>query len=193
MRLVRLASIASVLPFLVVCLGAARAEDEMIDNPEYTQWSQFKVGAFATMKTETSMGEQSTTMTTKTKLVELADDHAVLETTTTMTMMGQEIKQPAQKRQVPAKIAKMDPPEVEGQDDMPKPTMKEGTETVTVKGKSIACKTVESTFEYSGMKTWSKSWSSDKVPGSIVKMESKSESSMGATTVKSTLEDFATE
>ncbi|MBI3830571.1 MAG: hypothetical protein HY291_13705 [Planctomycetes bacterium] len=149
--------------------GLVRAET--IDNPEYKHWSQYKAGTWVTWKQTTdAAGNKSVTETTL-KLVEVNADKAVIETLMKMEVAGQKIEQPAQKRDVPAKIEKPAPVKQEEVKDAPKP--KEGEDTVTVAGKALKCKTIETTLDAAGQKGTTKAWTSDEVPGQMVKSETK--------------------
>lgn len=154
---------------LVGAVGAARAEQ--IDNPEYKHWSQFKAGTWATLKSVTEAAGNKTAMEQTHKLVEVTGEKCVIETSMKMEVAGQTIQQPAMKRDVPAKIEKGQPVKTEGK-DAPKP--KEGEETISVAGKSLKCKTVEVEFDVQGQKGTSKSWTSDEVPGMVVKSSTNS-------------------
>ena len=179
-----------VVPILVTSLAllAGRVGAEDVANPEYTGWSAFKVGASSTTETTTVSGGSTTTMKSTTKLVELTDAKAVVETTITMSVGGKDMDMPATKRDVPAKVAKVDPPA-----DAPKtaPKTTEGDEEVAVGDQKIACHWIEVTTETEGMKSKSKTWSSKSVPGGLVMMESTTEFSGTVTTVKTALVSFS--
>jgi hypothetical protein len=166
----RVPILASVLCLL---LGALTADAEMIANPEYANWSKFKVGTYVTLKTESTNAGSTTTVTITSKLVDLNDEKAVLETSTTWSMPGMEPTTTQDKREVAAKFEK--PPAASPDDKTPKPEIKEGEETLEIAGRKIKCKTVESKMEMQGMKITSKAWTSDEVPGMMVKSESKTE------------------
>ena len=159
---------------LVLSASTVRAED--VDNPEYVQWSKFKVGSFVTMKMETETGGNKTEMENTTTLVELTKEKAVIETKGHMMMGGNKIDIPANKREIPAKVKKAEGGKGEG------PKAKEGNEEIEVGGKKVKCKTVEADTEASGMKTHSKTWMCEEIPGHVAKMESHSEGAMKSST-----------
>ena len=171
------------LALLGLCGGVAAAED-LVPNPEYQSWSAFKAGALATVETTTDAAGSKSTVKNTTKLVELSDEKAVLETTTTTTADGEETAMPAQKRDVPARIDKPAPPK----EDEPKPT--EGDEDVMIGDRKVSCHWVQIVRESSGSKVTTKTWTSKSVPGGLVKMESKTESDGSVTTTTSMLIDW---
>ncbi|MCW8133731.1 MAG: hypothetical protein KIS92_25520 [Planctomycetota bacterium] len=156
---------------LVLMAGVVRAET--IDNPEYQNWSKFKAGTWVTYKQSTDVAGNKSVSETTIKLLEVTAEKCVLETGVKMEVAGQKIEQPAMKRDVPAKLEKVNTPVQQTETkDAPKP--KEGTDTVTVSGNELKCKTVEVEYEAQGQKGTSKSWVSDDVPGMMVKSENKS-------------------
>jgi hypothetical protein len=159
---------------LGVCLltSASRAADEeMVDNPQYKSWARHKVGSSVTHEMTSSVGGQNFKSTITNKLAELTPEKAVLEVATKLDIAGVP-PQPAQKIEVAAKVKKSEaaagqmPPGVKGE------VKDKGTEKVSVGGKSYTCKVQEFTGESQGVKMKGKTWSSDEVPGTLVKMES---------------------
>lgn len=135
-------------------------------------WAAFKPGSYAKLKSVTAMtiaGNKTETATETTyTLKDLTAEKAVVEmqtamagapaTTTTMDMpLGSTA--PAMTPTVPP--------------DAPKPV--EGEEELTIAGQTLKCKTMEITAEANGVKTTTKTWTSETVPGWTVKMVSKAE------------------
>jgi hypothetical protein len=147
------------LRYLAVCamLGVASgAFAEQIDNPEYAQWSKYKAGTFAAIKTATempglanmegvppgmNMAAMMPQITITTKLTEVKPEALTLEVTTSTAQMGQARDNKAT-RIVPAKIDKpaTNPAATQGASAELK-NLKEGTETVEVKDKKLECAT----------------------------------------------------
>jgi len=167
-----------------LCYGA-----DQIDNPTYKAWSKFKPGTSATMKMESDAGGMKSETETTTTLVELNADKAVVETKMSMNAGGQKMDMPAQKTDVPAKLDK--PPEAAAP-NTPKPEVKESTEEVEIPGgKKVKAKVTETKSDANGMKTVSKVWMSDEVPGGMVKMETTMDGTVkGTTTMKLTACDI---
>jgi hypothetical protein len=83
---------------------------------------------------------------------------------------------PAMSTDVPAKIEKVAATPVTAED--PKPEVKESTEEVTAVDKKVKAKVTETTMNANGMKTVSKVWMSDEIPGGMVKMETTMDGAM---------------
>lgn len=181
MRLTRLIALAAVL----VVPGTAAAQETM-DNSEFTSWSKFKKGTSVTLKMITEAGKVSFETTITTTLVEHGADKLVLETESVSKIDGKEFKAPAMKRDVPKTVTVPKVPKVDKKVEQPKP--EEGTETLKVAGTEVKTKWYKYTFEGKGTKTESQIWSSDEVPGGMVKTVTKS---TGASTSSSTMEVIA--
>lgn len=168
MSLTRFAAAAAMI---VLVAGTATAQ-ETIPNPEFANWSKFKKGASVTLKSTSNFGKTSVETLITMTLVEVGSDKLVLDTTSVSKLNGMEIKSPVVKRDVPktSTVPKIDPkvaPKVE------KPKTEEGTETVKVSGVEVKAKWYKVTQDVMGTKTESKSWTSDEIPGGLVKMVSK--------------------
>jgi hypothetical protein len=157
----------------IAALTALALASMAADN---TGWNNFKPGAWVKLKSTSDMtvaGHKNTTSTEmKETLVSKTADKAVVETET--TMMGNTTKT---KAEIPltsnAKGTTTQNP------------AKMGNETITVAGKTFKCKTFETQSEANGMKTSTKTWMADEVPGGMVKSES---TTTGSMTMKSTME-----
>ena len=134
-------------------------------------WSNCKPGAWAKLKTtsETTVAGHTTNMTIETKMTLVAKtaDKATVETET--TMMGNTTKT---KADIPLKS--------DAKGAAQTTPVKMGSESITVAGKTFKCKTAEVQSEANGMKTNTKSWMADEVPGGIVKSVSTSTGSMSS-------------
>lgn len=159
--------LAAVLMMLTM-VSAIQAE--MIDNPEYLQWSEFKPGASATIVMVSEAAGTKTKMKMTRTLKSLDEDKAVVETVTVMEVEGKEIKQPTQSRTISARIEKPKEP-AEGE----KPEVKEGEETVKVPAGTFKCKTIETHMKQGDRTIITKTWVSPEVPGGQVKMTMKSD------------------
>jgi hypothetical protein len=151
----------------IAALTALAVVSMAADN---SAWSNCKPGAWSKLKTtsETTVAGHTTNMTIETKmtLVSKTADKATVATET--TMMGRTTKTTAD---IPLKS------DAKGTSQTP---VKMGSETITVAGKAFKCKTVEVQSEANGMKTSTKSWMADEVPGGIVKSVSTSTGSMSS-------------
>ena len=160
----------------LLAAGAARAqsasEGEMVDNPAYKSWSSHKVGTAVTYESTTDAGGQKFKMQMTQKLAELTPEKAVIEVTAKIDIPGAP-PQPPQKQTINAKVKKSDivptgtlPPGVKGK------ATEKGKEKIDVAGKSYECQVWEFTGEANGVKTSGKSWTSEKIPVPLAKMES---------------------
>lgn len=164
---------------VAVVLACGSAFAEQIDNPQYTAWAKFKPGTSVTTQMQSDMGGSKTEIETTMTLVEINADKAVVENKSTMNMAGQKMDMPAQKTDVPAKI---DKPATPPGGEAPKADVKESSEDVDVAGKKVTCKVVEAKTTANGMNMQSKTWTSDEVPGHLVKSETTSDGAMKGTT-----------
>ena len=150
----------------------AGAQDKTIDNPEYTGWAKFKPGTAATLKVVNEFGGMKSATNTTTKLVSVADGKLVVEATIEVEVMGQKIKQPAVKRDVPKTLSiKAGFPVPMG--GKPEGTTEEGTETLKVGGASYKTTWYKYTTKTPAGEVSGQVWTSDDVPGQVVKMVTK--------------------
>ncbi|NBB95746.1 MAG: hypothetical protein GVY16_08400 [Planctomycetes bacterium] len=158
----------AVLVVLLACCSLVQAET--IDNPEYLAWAEFDAGASSTIVMVNEMGPSKTEMTMTHTLKSIDENEAVVETVTVVKVADNEMKQPPQKRQIPARI---DKPAEPAEED--KPEVKEGEETVKVKAGTFKCKTVETHMKQDGKNVVTKVWTCPDVPGGQVKMTMKTD------------------
>jgi hypothetical protein len=158
---------------LVVALGYASAQDT-VDNPQYQEWAKWREGAFVTLKSESVIDGQVQVVTIQTQtLKKLTAEKAVVEYATTTEAGGQTIKAPPMTLDIVARFpkVKVNPTDPKfDPKDIPKFTETKGRETLTISGKKLDCEWHQ--VEFMGFTT--KTWTSDQVPGRLVKMESRS-------------------
>lgn len=158
--------------------------EELVDNPTYQAWAQYKAGATVTLEGKTEVVAEPDTppvtfmsMNITNTLKDVTPDHVVVEVKMSTTMMGQNTPARARDTKIPAKIAKS---KLElsafsgGRKDDPKVSdVKEGTDTIEVNGKKLECKTKEMNVEMKQnndtIKGTAKIWSNAEVPGGLVK------------------------
>jgi hypothetical protein len=194
---------------VVLCFGMG-AFGEEVDNPSYVSWAKYKVGTTVTMKQSMDMPSmpqmKNESMVTE-KLLEVKPEAVVVEMTSKTTMMGQ-TRDNTTKVTIKAKVEKGSenvPPQMADQKVEMK-DMKEGKETVEVKGQKVEATTQEFTMTIpasamggmgrgrggaaaGGGDTTAhvKVWSSPGVPGGMVRTEQNTEmTQMG--TMKITME-----
>lgn len=166
------------------------AAGDKVDNEEYKAWADAKVGTWCKFKMVSEAAGTKTEMEISAKLLEKTDEKLVLEMKTVMVIAGNKTEMPAQKKEIPAKIDKIEP---EGEGMKPKTT--EGDEEIEVAGKKLKCHWVETVTEIEGMKTTSKTWKCKDVPGGMVKMTTKAVGADGSVTSDMAMElvEYGTE
>jgi hypothetical protein len=177
--------VATSAALLALAAGLALA-DETIDGPEFHSWSKFKPGTSITFKATTTAAEASSEATMTVKLLEVADEKVVLETSGVTKVAGMEFKVPTSRRDstktitIPKGVPKPPKP-----GDKPDGTYEEGTETIKAAGQEFKTRWYKTKTEIGGVKIESKMWICEDVPGTMVRMESKS---TGASTADSKFE-----
>jgi hypothetical protein len=142
-------------------------------------WASFKPGSYAKMKSTTAAGPTKMTTEMTQTLISVDANNAVVETetkvmgTSNKSRINVPLKADAKATATPAGKA-------------PTPT----NETITVAGKALACKCYEVETSANGMKTSTRTCTSDAVPGGAVKMVSKTSGAAKSETVME-LVDFA--
>jgi hypothetical protein len=166
----------------VLALAAAAPAADKVDNPLYKNWAKFKPGTSVTTKTTLDAGGMTIETVTTTKLVEVKDDKAVVEVQTTSKIMGNEVKQPAVKQDIPKQVETSALPpgvgpdktaKVDGQSDTGKKKVKVGGTEYECQWVKVGVKDAES-----------ETYTSDDVPGMVVKIVTKAKS--GGMTMEAT-------
>lgn len=161
------------LIFSTLALGlifAATASAEMVDNPDYLHWSQFKPGSSSTLAGKTTMGEGEQQMVIDSrrgaKLISIDDKEAVVEQSIITEVPGFNMPPMVTKIIIPAKV------EAGNERDMLNPETKldSGEETLEIDGKRYQAKWVEYRMTEQGVSMIAKSWYADEVPGRQIKM-----------------------
>ncbi len=156
--------------FCLVFVSTARADDdEMIDNPTYKHWAQFKPGTYVVTKTNSRINNVDTTTITTTTLEEVTPEKVILKIETIVDLAGNEQGMPTHKLNVPAKMKKDDLTPFDKA--AAKPDAKKGKEALEIGGKKVETEWIEAVVEVNKVKSKTRKWTSDEVPGRIVKME----------------------
>jgi len=142
-------------------------------------WASFKPGSYAKMKSTTQMGPTKMVSEMTQTLISVDATNAVVEIET--KAMGQSNKT---RMNVPLKAAATPANAPQGKAVTPT------NETITVAGKALPCKCVETTTTANGMTTNSRACTSEAVPGGAVRVVAKSTGAMKSETV-SELVEFA--
>ena len=182
--------------FALICMtlvAAPAMAAELVDNPTYKSWTKFKPGTSVTYVQEMTMGGTNMNMEMIQTLKEVSAERAVVEVAVKNSMMpagGQ-----TQSVNIPAKV---DAAAAENSGKLPPGFQGEvkslGKETIKVGDKAYETEVSEFKGEQSqhGMKFEGKTWTSNEVPGQMVKTEMKGtgEGPHGGMTVTMTLKEL---
>jgi hypothetical protein len=165
----------AVVTTLVGLSTAARAADELVDNPPFVHWSAFKVGTTVTQRETVKFAQESfegdyypegthekdLTYT----LIEVTPKKVVVRLIVSEYGRGSIIEQAPLKITYVPKVKKEHvSTSKEGIE-----TFKEGEEDVKVLGKTFHCEWVETIDEEDGVTTYRKQWTAKDIPGGTVK------------------------
>ena len=152
--------------------GRASSADSgpKVENPTYKAWAQFKPGTAVTMKGTTHANGQDIDVESTQKLLELTDDHAVVEISTVAGANGTNMPQPSRKMDITKMVTKSDL-DKPGKGFDPDLLAKATEESVTVPAGTFKAKMIEFSKSQQGMNMKVKSWFCDEVPGGTVKQE----------------------
>jgi hypothetical protein len=137
-------------------------------DPRYESWAKYKPGTQVVLTGVMEMQGMRNESEQIFTLREVTPDHVVVEAKHAATVMGQRREMPPQRITIPATA----------KDDAT--TMLAGTETarekVTVLGKTYDAKVTTTSGSQNGMSAVTKMWSSPEVPGTILRIETKTTS-----------------
>jgi hypothetical protein len=168
----RSTTLATLFAFALILLHGTFAKSQAAAG--YDAWAKCKPGAYAKYKNETDAGGQKTVMEMTQKLVEVTADKVVIEVVTSMDMGGQKMDMPAQKIEIPKAGATTPNAAPNTNAAAGGATASTTTEEVTVGGQKVKCTVTTVTSDVGGQKSESKVWTSEEVPGGMVKSETKS-------------------
>jgi hypothetical protein len=153
------------LPLPVI---AGNKDDEMVDNPMYTAWANFKPGATATVSEKTTYsGDTNPVPDQKVityTLLSVSPDKVVVSAVTVEQEALGTVESAPTKHTYPAKLKKSYLTEA-----APELQAKKGEDTITWKDKEIKCKTLSGSYKKEGEEVEFKFWINESVPGGFVK------------------------
>jgi hypothetical protein len=158
---IRFAALALVA--VLVLAGASPLRADQIDNPRYKAWASFKKGSSRTLDATIQAGPVQVQTSMQSTLTDVTDDMITVQTQSTSTYAGQTRQSPPHDQTIAAKVD-----EKELKDD--------GEESVDAMGKTFKCKVYEASAASMGAANGAKAqgqvkfWTSEGVPGGIVKM-----------------------
>jgi hypothetical protein len=199
MRLIGFIALLSVSPYLLGCGASSHArsklavadtekeeKDELendtppagepgggagtkIESPLYTSWSRFPVGSTATFREVTAAGTNQTVTTITYKLLELTKSQVVVEFTAfTKHYDGHETSNPPEKLTNP-RLVSLPPGKTKLEFGKPEGLLDEGEETLQALGKEYKTKSYYAKGRTDGGDTFTRTWTSDEVPGGLLK------------------------
>lgn len=149
--------------------GAPPKPGEMVNNPPYAQWSQFKPGASVTVKETDTQADGSVFENVITsKLKSKSRDKLEVETVVKPGGVGKASSVAERTRTIEEYPAKV-PYELSQSPSTAGYVVAEGKESIEVKGKPVETEWVESTLTTGDETTVEKIWTTNDVPGGIVK------------------------
>ncbi len=173
----------AVLALVLVVPGVWAAE---ADNPMYQSWSKFKVGAMAKYQQISEMMGNKTESEIIYTLVELTPEKAVVEMSGSTTVAGNKMEMPKTRMEHAAKL-NVDGAAASAAAPVNADT-KQGAEEIDAAGGKIKCTTVETNITQGESVITSKVWSSEDVPGTLVKSVNSMEKPMKTTTTLTLIE-----
>ena len=169
---------------LAVWASVSIAEDK-IDNPEYQAWAAFEPGASVTVRSVWESYRGTLVMLRTMKLTSKTATEVTVEISGEAQASGKTATMPLVTRVIPATMDR--PP-----DPAAKPKVTQGSEELTVAGKTLQCQWTESPMVTGGQTVVPKVWQSDQVPGGQVKMVSRTDGPNGLVTTTMELTAFTT-
>ncbi len=166
MRSMRLAVLIAAI---LLSFAAPTVLAEEVENPTYLNWAVFKPGDSVTYKVNVKKDGQSMDMDVTTTLVEVTNDSVTVSRSISFRVAGQPKSDPMESKEViPRRIEDtlLDPTVVAVAD----PKSKTGKETLKIGGRKLECTWHEVNVEQVDKTTKGKVWTSDIVPGSVVKL-----------------------
>jgi len=168
--LVAVTLVAGAIPY-----RARAADEEKVANPPFKHWSAFKVGTTVTHKERVTFPKESEDVERYPggvhekdmtyRLLEVAPEKVVVELKVLEYGHGYTTELAPVKITYPASVQKEHVLTAPGATE----TIKEGDEDLKVLGKTIRCHWIESIDKDRDELFYRKMWSSDEVPGGIVK------------------------
>jgi len=155
----RLAAVAFVAILVLGAVSPSRADQ--IDNPRYKAWASFKKGSSRTLDATIQAGPVQVQTSMQSTLTDVTDDMVTVQTQSTSTYAGQTRQSPPHNQTIAAKVDQKD-------------IKDDGEESIDAMGKTFKCKVYEASAAAAGASNSAigqvKFWTSDDVPGGIVKM-----------------------
>lgn len=171
LSIIALAFAVCLLPLAARAAESKEGAEEMVDNPAYKSWSKSKPGTSVSLSGITKLAGTEMKSNIVFKLVSIDKDRAVVEMTSKLDTPGAP-QQPPQKEELPAKVKKSEADGSKMPEGVKGSVKEKGKENIEVAGKKYQCKVFEFEGQLGEQKLTGKSWTSEEIPGMLVKSES---------------------
>ena len=149
--------------------GGADTAGNKVESPLYKSWSGFKVGTTIVCKEVTAAGTNQTVTTITYKLLELTNSRVVVEfNAATKYYDGHETNNPPEKLTNPRMVS-LPPGQTKLEFGKPQGLLEQGEETLQALGKEYKTKWYYAKGRTDGGDTYTRTWTSDEVPGGLIK------------------------
>ena len=161
--------IIGLLIMLATCGGIRAAEPDSSENPVYRSWSKFRKGASVTYLSVTKQKATSTEMSMTYTLVDVTPEKVVVESVVRLKANGKEVVMPPS-RLVNSKASGISNKKP-GQANPNKPDgfLSEGTESIPIAGRTVVAQWTKVKTRSESAENLIQTWSSDEIPGGLVK------------------------
>ena len=160
--------------------AAAQADDkdQKVDSPIYKHWAKFKPGAFSVAKTQRASKGVKAEFTVTTTLKEITPERVVVELQIVTVGSDEKMEMLPKKQAYPAMIEKDEARKMEAMEHPKKGDKVEGAEVldvtqgeeeIKVGEQKIKCRLLETKSKQGEQTVSTKTWTSDQVPGQVVK------------------------
>ncbi len=137
-------------------------------NPAYKSWAKFPKGTAVTLKAVSDTNGMKAESTMTLTLLELTPDKAVIEMVNVVTTGGTEFKSPPAKQEL-KRYVDAPPGTKPGETKKPEGLVEQGEKKVTVAGKEYKATYTKMKLSTGGVDVVAEAWSSDDVPGMVLK------------------------
>lgn len=143
------------------------------DNPEYLYWARFPGGASVTLQQNVNTAGYKTEREITFTLLELTPLQAVVEIKTVDIVATQRTYQPVERMTIPAQAPaeKAQSQPAEKNSLIRQPLIEKGEEKIEIGGHRLTCQTQKTTAQIGGSKVVTTVWTSNEVPGGMVKLQ----------------------
>ncbi len=157
-----------ILSFTLIMLAAitpaVQAEDELVDNPLYKHWAQFKPGSYSVLRTYFDASGKVIQSRIRQTLLKVTPTEVIITKKPGMMREEQWVDMVEHKVKIPARIT---PEEAAKQE--PENTAGEGEEELDIAGQKLQTHWVALDTLFARVQKNSKIWTSEEVPGRVVK------------------------